>query len=341
MTTRPVLARAPHDPDRAPPLPAFEVIPGTGEHPDLAHWRGNVGDPLALDVAPPAPEGVREVDVLSWNLAVGTARLEALLARLRDEDPGFGGRDPRRPLVVLAQEAYRADATVPERPATPHHGGWLVRAGQTNVADLAVSHGLSLRYAPSMRNGAERSDRGNAVLASVGIRAAHAFTLPYVKQRRVAVAADLEGVPGLTFVSAHLDTWGRPPGDRGPFWGFGTGRAAQAAELGRRIVRADGPGGVIVGADLNTPLGPRDPAVRALVGAGFTEARRVGRWGHTFHGPVRLHLDHVLFHDRERRIESVEVRRLDEHAGDRSARVFGSDHHPLLARVRLAAPEVS
>jgi hypothetical protein len=29
------------------------------------------------------------------------------------------------------------------------------------------------------------------------------------------------------------------------------------------------------------------------------------------------------------------VHRLDEHPRDRGARVFGSDHHPLLARIDL------
>jgi hypothetical protein len=34
----------------------------------------------------------------------------------------------------------------------------------------------------------------------------------------------------------------------------------------------------------------------------------------------------------------VHVQRIDETAGDRGPRVFGSDHHPLLAHVQLAPP---
>jgi len=77
----------------------------------------------------------------------------------------------------------------------------------------------------------------------------------------------------------------------------------------------------------------------SLVRAGLLPARWRGRPRHTFHGAagVRFHLDHVLFHSPDARIRSVEVVRLDEAPRD-STRPFGSDHHPLLARVELAPP---
>ncbi|MDB4949362.1 MAG: hypothetical protein JWM27_2011 [Gemmatimonadetes bacterium] len=320
--------------DTGPGAAEFEVIGGEADHPDLAHWHGNVGRPVALDLAPALAGGAAGVDVLSWNLGVGTARLGEVLERLRGGEWGGAGVDAARPLVVLAQEAYRTDESVPARAASAHHGGLIVEGGQCDVVDTARELGLSLRYAPSMRNGAERSDRGNAVFCTAALAASHAFPLPLIQQRRVAVAAEVAGLEGITFVSAHLDTWGRPPRDDGWFWRFGSGRAAQAAELARRIVRADGPGGVVLGADLNTPLGRRDPAVRALVRGGFTPAAPVGEWGYSFRGPVRLLLDHVLYHAARGRIAGVRVARLDEH-GPGGKRVFGSDHHPLLARVEL------
>ncbi len=307
----------------------------TGDHPDLDRWRENVGDPLALDLAPPLATPPREVDVLCWNLAIGRARLGEVVELWRSGEWSASDSDPERPLVVLAQEAFRADDSVPARLASRFHGGASARAGAGDLVELARQHGLSLRYAPSMRNGADRSDRGNAVLATAALQGAHAFSLPHVRQRRVAVAAELTELQGMTFVSAHLDTWGAlRTVRRRPVWALGSGRAAQAAELGRRILTSEGEG-VIVGGDLNTPLGRRDPAVRALVRAGFTPARPVGQWRHTFHGPVRFLLDHVLFRSSGDRIREVEVRRLDESAGDRGRRVFGSDHHPLLARVVL------
>lgn len=327
---------APGEPPHAHPAPIpFPLLPGEREHPVLRHWQANVGAPLVLDAAPPAPEGVRGVDVLSWNLGIGTARLGEVLARLRAGAWGGAGTDPARPLVVLAQEAYRADDTVPEQRAGRHHGGWKPLRGQTPVARVAEEEGLSLRYAPSMRNGRERSDRGNAILSTAALAGAHAFALPFVRQRRVAVAAELVGVPGLTFVSAHVDTWGRTPGGRAPLWRFGGGRAAQSAELGRRILAADGAGGVVLGADLNTPLGRRDPAVRVLERLGFRQAAPLGRWDHTFKGGFRFLLDHVLFHAPGGRIRSATVTRLDDDGRERK-RVFGSDHHPLLARIEFS-----
>ena len=302
----------------------------------LARWRRNVGAPVALDLAPPAPAGVRGFDLLSWNLKVGAARLDRLLGRLRGGAHGGAGRDPGRPLVLLVQEAYRADDSVPERSLEPGFaGGDLTPPHPEDLVDVARRHGLSLRYAPSMRNGAARSDRGNAVLATAALGRSHAFSLLYVRQRRVAVGAQLAGVAGVDVVSAHLDTHRRPFGGDSPRFGFGGARAHQAERLAQAVVRRDAPGGVILAGDFNTPLGERDPAFRALLGAGLLPARRLWEWKHTHHGLVRFLLDHVLFHPGGGRVAAVETLRLDEHPRDRGPAIYGSDHHPLLARVTL------
>lgn len=302
----------------------------------LARWRRNVGAPVALDLAPRAPRGIRGFDLLSWNLKVGAAHLDRLLGRLREGAYGGAGRDPARPLVLLVQEAYRADETVPERLPDPGHaGGDLTPPHPEDVVEVARRHGLSLRYAPSMRNGAARSDRGNAVLATAALGRTHAFSLLYVRQRRVAVAAQLAGVDGLDLVSAHLDTHRRPFGGDSPSYWPGGARSQQAERLAAAIVKRDAPGGVILAGDFNTPLGDRDPAYRALLRAGLLPAPRKWDWGHTHHGIVRFLLDHVLFHPGGGRLAAVEVARLDEHPQDRGPGIFGSDHHPLLARVTL------
>jgi endonuclease/exonuclease/phosphatase family metal-dependent hydrolase len=303
-------------------------------HPELAIWRANVGAPVALDLAPPAPAGITGVDVLCWNLAVGGARLGELLHMLGDG--AFAGRDPAHPLVILAQEAFRADDSVPHGIEDRFHGGALHPAEPRDIVELARAHGLSLRYAPSMRNGAHRSDRGNAILSTVALGTSHAFLLPYVRQRRVAVVAELAAFPDVALASVHLDVGGQT--DRRRVGRFGGGRMTQADAVATRLAHPDDDHCLIIGADLNAPLGMRDPAVRTLVTAGLHPATRVGRWRHTFHGPLRLPLDHILFRSPTRRIRAVRVVRLDEHAGDRSKRVFGSDHHPLLARVEFAEP---
>jgi hypothetical protein len=303
-------------------------------HPELEIWRANVGPPIALDVAPPALSNIREIDILSWNLAIGSARLAHLLARLRAGEFGGGG-DGKRPLVVLAQEAYRSDDSVPEKPSSRYHGGQGTGTGRTDIVELARAEGLSLRYAPSMRNGAHRSDRGNAILSTVALGTAHAFLLPLVRQRRVVVSTELLGLDGLWLTSAHLDTGGQPRG-LSPLGRFGGGRVAQIQSVITRLTSFGED--LVVGADLNTPLGRRDPAVRTLTTGGFQPAQHDVAWTHTFHGPVRLLLDHVMWRSPKSRIRSVRVVRIDESIDDDERRVFGSDHHPLLARVTLAGP---
>jgi hypothetical protein len=297
----------------------------------LTGWLENVGGPVALDLAPRV-EDIRGLDILSWNLAVGAARFRELIGLLRDG--AFGEiATPTRPLIVLAQEAYRADDTIPERAKAAFHGGAIQPARPDDIVDAATALGLSLRYAPSMRNGAHRSDRGNAILSSVALSHAFDFELPFVRQRRSTVTARVAGLPDLLLASAHLDVSGQP--DRRRFGRFGAGRSAQAKALAEKLVE-DPADSVLIGADLNTQLGMFDPALRTLVEAGLRPARRVGRWRHTYHkGPVRLLLDHVLYRARPDRKLTARVRRLDEHPGDRGRNVFGSDHHPLLVGVDL------
>lgn len=273
--------------------------------------------------------------MLSWNLAIGAARLQELLDALRAGGWGGAGTDPGRPLVVLAQEAFRADSSVPVQGAGRFHGGRLRRQPRADIVELARTNGFDLRYAPSMRNGADPSDRGNAVLASVPLGPLRSWVLPLARQRRVAVGAEMAGLPGVLWVSAHLDTGGKARSMQAAAGTARRGRLAQASALGRLLAAAESD--VVVGADLNSVLGRRDAAYRALEQAGFRPAAPQGTWRHTFHGPVFLLLDHVLFRSGAGRVRRVEVRRLDEHPRDWGVRVFGSDHHPLFARVELNA----
>ena len=297
-----------------------------------------MGHPVARDADAVAAPRLHGIDVLCWNVAIGLGRLELLLQRLWAGAFGGAPRAPERPLVILLQEAYRHDPSVPEQPGSFHHGGRLAARQRSDVVELATRCGLSLRYAPSMRNGTHASDRGNAILATVRLHDAHAFLLPYVRQRRVVVSAQLAGHPDLTFVSAHVDTHGRVRAAPSPVR-FAVGRVAQARALADVVARL--PGSVVLGADLNTLLGATDPALRTLLDAGLRRAERTGTWRHTFHAQVKLLLDHVLYRSADQTIVRVGVVRLDETPDDRSRGVFGSDHHPLFARLELrAAPAI-
>jgi endonuclease/exonuclease/phosphatase family metal-dependent hydrolase len=304
----------------------------------LERWRRNVGALVALDLttAPasgndPAP---RSLVVLSWNVWIGRGRLLDLVSRIRSGDFAAQGAEPDAPLVVLAQEVYRTDPTIP-LDSTGRAGRMLVAqlGQQEDIVETARALSMNLRYAPSMRNGAMQSDRGNAILSTLPLEDAEALELPLVLQRRVAVSARVRvGGLSLRVVSAHLDPRG-PPGHR---WLGAAGRALQAQHL-LSSLRDDT---VILGADLNLGRGRYERAWRVLRDAGFSFGipPSFPTWRHTFHALPRLVLDYLLVRDPSGAVQRARVHRLDEHPRDRGPLVFGSDHHPLLARIDLVSP---
>jgi endonuclease/exonuclease/phosphatase family metal-dependent hydrolase len=294
----------------------------------LEAWRANVGAPVALDLAPAREWAAGRLAVLSWNLWIGRGRIDEVVARVRDASDA--------PLVLLVQEAYRRDDSVPARAAgraaRRAAGGFAPwRQPRADIVETARSLRLNLRYVPSMRNAAGPSDRGNAILSDLPLDEAGAFELPLLLQRRVPVAATVRLPDGpLQVVSAHLD----PRGPPGAAWLGVAGRAKQTAHLLERV----GQDLAILGADLNLGRGRRERSWRLLHEEGAfamgVPARPPG-WRHTFHGLPRLVLDYLLVRDRASRIARARVERLDEHPQDRGPTVFGSDHHPLFAEIEL------
>jgi endonuclease/exonuclease/phosphatase family metal-dependent hydrolase len=297
----------------------------------LERWRKNVGAPVALDLAPATSSSgdVASLLVLSWNVWIGRGKLSEVVGRIRAGAFKHHGAEPDIPLIVLLQEAFRTDDSIPEK--SSGRSGRVLVAGlgiQEDIVETAQALGLSLRYAPSMRNGVDRSDRGNAILSSLPLEYAQAIELPLVLQRRVAVSAQV-AIANTRFclVSAHLDPRG-PPGHR---WLGAAGRERQARHLMETIIDDS----VILGADLNLGRGRYERAWRLLSDAGFTFGvpPSAPKWRHTFHALPRLILDYLLIRDRQSAIRQARIHRLDEHPRDRGPRVFGSDHHPLLARI--------
>jgi endonuclease/exonuclease/phosphatase family metal-dependent hydrolase len=313
--------------------PDFPLIQhGEAGRVTLERWSQNVGRPVALDCEPrPDTDAQRALVVLSWNVWIGRGRLGEMISRIQAGDLAHAGADPAVPLVVLLQEAYRSDSSIPLTSSGPAGRVLIAQLGQQeDVVETARRIRLNLRYAPSMRNGVLQSDRGNAILSTVPLSDARAIELPLVLQRRVAVSAAVKiGGSAIRLTSAHLDPRG-PPGHR---WLGAAGRARQAEHLVASIPDET----AILGADLNLGRGRSEPAWRVLGEAGFTFGvpPTFPRWKHTFHALPRLVLDYLLVRDRRGVVERAHIHRLDEHPKDRGPRVFGSDHHPLLARLDL------
>ena len=292
-------------------------------------WRRNVGAPVALDFQSGGAAVQGSIVVLSWNVWIGRGKLEELVTRIRAGDFRNHGAEPDLPFVALIQEGYRSDPSLPPEPVGPAGRVLVAQLGvQEDVAQSARALGLNLRYAPSMRNSTTQSDRGNAILSSLPLDDAQAIEVPLVLQRRVAVTASLQlGGSRIRLVSAHLDPRG-PPGHR---WSGAAGRAVQAQHLVDSL-----PSGLaVLGADLNLGRGRYERAWRVLSEQGFTLGvpPTSPMWRHTFHALPRLVLDYLLIRDPDRLVRRAKVHRLDEHPRDRGPRVFGSDHHPLLARI--------
>jgi endonuclease/exonuclease/phosphatase family metal-dependent hydrolase len=306
---------------------------GDGLEARLAGWRRNVGGPVSLDLAR-QDESQRAaastgLAVLSWNVWMGRGRLLEVAGRLRSGDLGLPA--DLAP-VLLVQEAFRQDDSVPER-----SNGFAARELVTrlrprqDVVEVARRLEWNLRYVPSMRNGAERSDRGNAILTPLPLGEGDGVELPFALQRRVAVGATATvGGRPLRLVSVHLD----PRGPVGYKWLGAAARGAQMAHLLAGLEDST----VILGADLNLGRGRAERAWRLLVEHGFEHGvpAVTPAWRHTYHSLPRLVIDYLLVRNRAGAARSAVVRRVDEDPRDRGPNVFGSDHHPLLARIDLA-----
>lgn len=183
-----------------------------------------------------------------------------------------------------------------------------------------------------MRNGAGApgaDDRGNAILSTLPLSDLEAVELPLERQRRVALLATVrlgaDAAP-VRLVNVHLETISaRLPDTRST----GVGRRDQMRAL-LRTVRL-GAAAVLAG-DLNTwAHEASEPVIHDLVrehGFAFTPLPPAEPTFVALFGLFTRQLDYVFL-------------RLPQGWTGRSARIphrYGSDHHPLLAWVRPAAP---
>jgi endonuclease/exonuclease/phosphatase family metal-dependent hydrolase len=228
-----------------------------------------------------APTGTPVLTVVTWNMHGGDGDLPRLL-----DDLAGGRLAPAGDFIVLLQEA--ADE------------------GDRAVGKLAAGRGLSVTFHLTP----ERSI-GNAIVSTLSLDAPRVIELPRERQPRRALMAGVQvaGLP-MFVVSAHLEN--RLGWLRGLFGDRARGR--QAAALLDEIPRGHG----ILGGDMNTMLGPDEPALRAFL-MRFPDTPE--RPEPTFRD--RLVLDHLFFDLPDGWIVSRRV------LADR----YGSDHHPVVGSI--------
>ena len=293
--------------------------PAPQDRPVLARWRASVGPPVVRGPLRPWLGPAGELTVVSWNTALGAADI-----------PRFVSTLPRsRPLVLLLQEVYRGGPEVPhtlppQAAFARRQGGATAGPRYEEIEPIAAALGLSLYYAPSMRNGspaASNEDRGNAILSDLPLADLAAMELPFERQRRVAIAATIAGYTSaggpwhIRLTDAHLDNTFNPL----RLWlATEYGRTRQARGL---LAAMDDGAPQILGGDFNTWSGFLDQAYLTL--ARRFPATRVRDRRPTFRGLLRL--DHLFF-----RLEpgwTASFRRANER--------FGSDHFPLVGTVQI------
>ena len=190
---------------------------------------------------------------------------------------------------------------------------------------LARRLGLGAFYLPSMRNGSETGeraeDRGNAILSTLPLSDLAGIELPYGRQRRVAVAAtvnglDAEGEPWrLRVVSAHLDASTGP----GRLWLMsGRVRERQAKHLGAAL---DGNVPTVLGSDLNTWAGGTREGAYGVLRGHFPQTAPSDRATFRF----GLTLDYLF----------LRLPAAWRGASRTLSDDFGSDHRPLIGWIRV------
>ncbi len=259
---------------------------------------------------------------MSWNVHVGAADIDAFVRDLRSGRIAGNGRSG--PIVLMLQEAVRGEGVPGTVPAGASVAGWIgsnEAARRNDIGQVARRLGVSVLYVPSMRNGPGSptrapSDRGNAILSTLPLSEPIAIELPGARQRRVAVVSSVVVRAGsarirLSIGAVHLDTFGGPRS----LWVFG-GPAIRAAQA-RTLVEALPDGPLVLGADLNSWLGPGETAARDLFEF-LPQTPPVA--ARTATSRFRLMLDYLFF-----RLPSGRRAHIT-----RPSSRYGSDHVPLV-----------
>ena len=262
---------------------------------------------ISMPARLPAPtvSGEPVIAVITWNLHGGRGDLARLVADLNN---GTVTASPVVDYVLLLQEAVTPVGRVPRPSTGAAEGRSGPAAPELDTLATATALGFWTFFSP-VRSGEDRRS-GNAIVSTRPLADTRVIDLPRERQPRGAVIASI-GITGtrLFVVSTHLEN--RIGWTRGGL--FSDGARGRQAEALIRALPTDSPG--VVGGDMNTWLGPDEPAWRAL------RARFPDTPEHpqpTFRD--RLVLDHLFFDLPDGWTATRQV----------IAHRYGSDHHPVL-----------
>lgn len=314
-------------PETAPAIAWFEPADARSRA-AAPRWCATVGPVVFEQGALVERPHSNALTIVTWNVHVGAGDVGELLRLLTRGDFTDGERVDD--YVLLLQEVRRRDERVPPIVTRglplPRRIASSARAPRvSDLSTVAREHGLSLLYVPAMRNGTEdeREDRGNAIVSTLPLEDVRVLELPFEHQRRivpiatVAIRSGAMAPPRSVRVAAvHFDT-SISLRRGGPF----AARRREAAALIEALRGSDIP--TVAAGDFNTWAG--DEGTIAVMRRAFPDTPQL-RTGSTFRGPlgVRAALDHLFVRAPG---GAVTVRRLPAR--------FGSDHYPLLARLRF------
>lgn len=242
--------------------------------------------------------------VATWNLHAGRGDL----ARFRyDLASGILTGGVPADYVILLQEDVERLA----EPAANTVDETRRISAEHSASEIATVNGLSFFFAPVHATGARAS--GNAILSTRPLLEPRLVPLERERQPRTAVVATIRlDSTSLFVVNVHME-------NRLAWWRAlfsDSARARQTTQLLRALPQeAEG----ILGGDLNTWLGPNEPAWRAMLRR-FPDTPR-DRPEPTFRD--RLVLDHLFFDLPEGWMVTRRV----------IAESYGSDHHPVIGTI--------
>ena len=189
-----------------------------------------------------------------------------------------------------------------------------VESGKQSVATLAAERRLASFFVAVRDDNGRVS--GNAILSTLPLGSPYRIELLRERQPRAAAAASIT-FAGETLFVVNVQMENRVAWWLGLFSDTARGRQAEAL---LKMLPADAHG--ILGGDLNTWLGPREPAWRAMATRFRDTPTNPPK--PTFHD--RLVLDHLFFDLPE---GWTAIRRVISDS-------YGSDHHPVVAIITAA-----